>query len=72
MTAYLTDLLRQNLALAMRGHECPICGNHHGQISGRVVAVMAGVDQSVVSRFLAGRTLSSPILDRLAAWVGRA
>jgi hypothetical protein len=65
----VTDELRENLRAAKAGHDCPVCGNRHGTISGRVVAVMAGVDQSSLSRFMAGGGLSSPILDKLAAWV---
>lgn len=54
----------------MKGHSCPICGNVHGKISGRVVAVLVGIDQSTVSRFLAGEVNAGALVtDAVAKWL---
>lgn len=73
MSTYLSDTLRHRLAAAMAGHRCPTCGNLHGEISQRVVAHGAGLNNATVSRFLAGSSGAGGTLDAVASWLaGRA
>lgn len=45
---------------------CPVCGRGMGL---RKAAEQSGVGASVLSRFLAGRAISSDTFDALAIWV---
>lgn len=66
---FATDALRFRLTETMAGHRCPSCGHRHGAISGRVVALGTGLEQSTVSRFVAGRVSAGTTTDALTAWL---
>jgi hypothetical protein len=65
----VTASVREGLRIVMFGVPCPTCGRVDQSLTAKRVAEDTGVSEATLSRFLAGRAISSDVLDRLYEFV---